>query len=246
MGKAIKQIIFSLILIYVFCFVAFSQTDKSSCPKIKIKIPDNVRPEETFKVFASFESEKQPSTSKFNWTIIKGDEASKEYNAGIIEIMPGNLDGEEIIVLAESINENCQNFAMAKTILVFPGDRPSPIEDYSSVRWIEEKARLDNVAFFMQGNKDRELLAFLYFDKQSSQIERKDYLQKILNYLSETGNLDKQRITFFISESDKKRIYFQPASQDFTAADHCRDCLIFKAEDFNKLENLFSPKPSKK
>ncbi|MGI8849540.1 MAG: hypothetical protein ACR2HT_05170, partial [Pyrinomonadaceae bacterium] len=105
-----KQIIFTAILILAFCFAFFAQTSENLCPKINIKAFETVQPDESFKVFASFEKENQPSTSKFNWVIIEESEVfnkvSKINDKGIIDVDSKNLkDGGMIIVLAEALDK---------------------------------------------------------------------------------------------------------------------------------------------
>src|SRR5687768_7037180 len=115
-----KQIIFTVILILVFCFAVFAQTDKNSCPKIKIKAPETVwEKDETFKVSASFENQDNQRTSKFNWIVIKDDEVIVKNSERIIEISTKIARRElRITILAQAIAEQCQNPAIAKVIVI--------------------------------------------------------------------------------------------------------------------------------
>jgi hypothetical protein len=238
-----KQIIFTAILIIAFCFAAFSQTSENLCPKINIKAPETVQPDESFKVFASFEKENQPSTSKFNWIVVKDNEVIKKNDAGIIEIdSKGFKDFGTILILAEPTDQRCQNTAAAKVFVVVNIGSPYIIDEYSKLGWSDERARLDNVVIVMQEFKDTEVFAFFDFDKRISQAERKNRLTKIANHLS-IGGLEKNRITFLISEADTERIWYQLVPKKFSEQYFCDNCLVIKAENFEKLENLFKPKP---
>ncbi len=64
-----------------------------------------------------------------------------------------------------------------------------------------------------------------------------------MNYLAVTGGLGKNRLTFMISESETKRVKFQPVPQNISAdVFGCDECLVIRGEDFDKLNNLFQPK----
>ena len=244
-----KQIIFTAILILVFCFVAFAQTDKNSCPKIKIKSPETVdENDETFNVSASFENQDDSSISKFNWIVVKDDEVIAKNGERIIDVSPKNVRRTFLItILAQPIGEQCQNPAMAKVIVLANAGSPLILDNYEVLDWNDEKQRLSAIAIDMKERKDSELLVYLDFDRRSSQTERKNYLTKVLNQLTIVRGLEKNRITFLISESATKRTRFQPVSEEIldTYA-RCDDCLIIKAEDFEKLENLFRPKTTAK
>lgn len=246
-----KKAIFIIILILIPCLTAIAQTNENTCQKIKIRAPEMVQPDEIFSVSASFENEKQPSTSKFNWTIIKKTEITKENNKGIVEIVSPNLrettlkDNEPIIVLAENLDGNCQNAEAVKIFVSPTCILPYTIDMYTRLIWSEEKARLNNVIQQMQGLKDSELAVFVKFEKKSSHIERKNYLMKVFNYLSKVRQLDKSGITFLISESENRFIKFQSLSKDFTP-DFCDNCLLIRGEDLEKIESLFQTTSIKK
>ncbi len=238
-----KQIAFTVILIFSFCFAAFAQADENPCQKINIIAPESVQQDETFKVFAAFEEENQPSTSKFKWIIIKDNEVIKKSGVGVIEIdSKGFKDIGAIVILAEPINDKCQNTALAKVFVVVNIGSPYIIDEYSELSLSDEKARLKNIAVVMQDYKDAEVFAFFDFDKRTSQAERKNRLSKVSSYLS-ASRLEKNRITFLISEADGERIRYQLVPKKFSDQYYCDDCLVIKSEDFEKLESLFRPKP---
>lgn len=241
-----KRLIFLTILIFVLCSTLFSQTSENLCPKINIKAPETVYPDESFKVFASFEKGSQPLTSKFNWIVVKDNEIVKKNDLGIIGIdSTGLKEFGMIVILAESTDERCQNMAVAKVYVAGNVGSPYIIDEYSSPIWNEEKGRLDNVVSVLQDSKDAEVFAFFEFDRRTSQTERKKRLTKITNHLSARG-LEKSRITFLISESDAERIWYQLIPKKFSEQYFCDSCLVVKAEDFEKLESLFTPKPTNK
>ncbi|MDQ3750189.1 MAG: hypothetical protein M3367_14435, partial [Acidobacteriota bacterium] len=52
----------------------------------------------------------------------------------------------------------------------------------------------------------------------------------------------KTRVSFIIAGKNEQQtqLWIIPAGAEYPK---CEDCLIIKAEDFDKLENLFRPKP---
>jgi hypothetical protein len=239
-----KQSVFITFLVLASCFTAFGQSDENICPKIKIKVPEYIYKGDGTVVSANFENEKQPSTSKFNWTIIKEDKLTRIAERGIIEISSEDMKNDGmIILLADSLNKACQNTRVARIPVIERVGSPRIFDAYSKLDWNEEQARLNNVLYSMKDNKTDELLVFLNFEKTASQIERKTYLTKILNYLSGTDRLEKNRITFLISEAESRWVKFQSVPQN--AIDVFFDwnnSLLIKGEDFDKLNNLFQPK----
>lgn len=207
-----KQIIFTVILIFTFCFAAFAQKDRNSCSQIKIKAPEIVyEKDETFKVSASFENQDDSLISKFNWIVIKDDEVIVKNSESVIEVSTKNADRAfRITILVRAVREQCQNPAMAKVIVIPNIGSPLILDDYENLNWKDERQRLDAIAIEMQERNDSELLIYLDFNKGSSKTERKNYLTKVLNQLTAVRGLEKNRIMFLISESETKRTKFQP------------------------------------
>lgn len=239
-----KQIFSITILVFAFCFAAFAQA--SECPKINISAPETVEADEDFRVSAGFENEKQPSTSQFNWTIVKGAEVYKISERKIIKIERTNWikGGGTIILLAESLDKKCPDPAMQRvTVLPRVGD-PVKLDEYGDLNWNDERARLENLVYQLKTSMDAALFMFISFDKKTSQAQRKNYLMKVLNELTVVRKLERSSITFLISESGSKRIYFQFVPKESSHIYYgCDDCLVIRAEDFEMLENLFRPNP---
>lgn len=237
-----KQIICTTFLFLIFCFLVFAQTDENSCPQIKIKAPEAVyENDEIFKVSASFENQDDQLDSKFNWIIVKDDEAIIKNDERIIEVSTKNARRTFLIsILAQPIDGRCQNPAMVKVIVIPRIGSPLILDIYEELEWKDERQRLGAIAIEMKERKDSELLVYLDFDKSSSPTKRKNYLTKVLNQLSAVRGLEKNRITFLISESERKRTKFQPVPTEvLDRYAICDDCLVIKAEDFEKLEKLF-------
>ena len=242
-----KRVIFTVILILAFCFAVLAQANENLCQKIKINAPESIQAGATFSVSASFENENQPSTSKFDWTIINENEVIKISESGIIKVNSKNLrDVVEIIILTDNLDKKCQIPALTKVLSVPNFGSPYILTEYSELSWNEERGILDAAVFEMNEKKDMKLLAYIYFNKKDSQAQRKNYLIKFLNHISEVRNLEKNRVTLLISESDSKRVRLQPVPKQFSDY-YCDDnCLVIKAEDFDRLKNLFQSNSTNK
>lgn len=239
-----KRIISIIIFTLSSGLAVLSQTSENPCPKIKINAPETVQAGNKFTVSASFESEKQPSESKFNWVVINEDKVSRINGQGIINVESKNLrDLITIIILAENLESKCQSPAIAKVFSIPNVGSPYIIDEFQKLSWNNEKARLDSAVSQMQEMTDMKLLAYLYFDKKDSQTQRKNYLVNFLTFVSGNKKLEKNRIIFLISESDEKTVRFQPVPINFFDYHiYCNDCLIIRGEDFDKLNNLFQSK----
>ena len=237
-----KQTIFTTILTLAFSLSVFAQTEENTCPKIMIKAPEYIEAGNAVKVFASFEREKQPSSSKFNWLIIKDDNLTKITESGIIEVSSKDIkNGGIIILVADSLDKTCQSTSTARIFVISKVGSPLIIDEYEEMKWNDEKVRIDSILIMMQKFNEAELFIFLNFGKKKLQNERKIYLAKLLNYLSEVRGLERNRITFLISESVRKTTKYQLVPKDFSDIYlGYEDYLIIKGENFDQLNNFFS------
>lgn len=236
-----KQPFFIPILILAFSFTVFAQTSENLCPKIKIKSPETVKPDEPFKVSASFENESQPSKSKFDWTIIIGDEVSKTKESGIIEINPKSLeeDGGLIILLAESLDEKCTETALNKVYVIPHFGHPYELDQYSKLDWNDERMHLNFIADTFKKFGDSELFITFNFTKETSKSRKRERLLKVFKYLTETGGLEKNRIMLFISETDPESVSFLPMLKGSSTDCYYDNCFVIRGEDLEKIVNMF-------
>lgn len=235
-----KQFLYTTALLLAFCFISFAQEDNAICPEIKINAPESIfELRGKFRASASFENDKNPSESKFNWIVIKNNDLLRKYNEGSIEIET-DVKREEykITILAENLNSNCQNPATASVIVVPNIGSPYIIDTYSELSWNDERARLDNIVSTMQRYEDSELFAWISFDKKTFNSKAKPKLLKILNHLSMRG-LKNNRVTFMISEADLNTFRFQPVPQELVTSYYFDEYIIIRGEDLEKLSVLF-------
>jgi len=236
-----KHIIFIALAIFTFCFSIFGQANSTSCQKIIIDAPEQIGPEEKFKVSAALETGTSSSTDKFNWTIIKNEQLTKVVRTNFIELESGDIkDLSPIIVLADSFDAGCQNTAMVKIFITPRCGLPMTIDEYGKFPWADERARLDNVSIQMQHIDENQKLFIFYNFTKKTQAQVKNHLVKVLNFLTERGKLKKNRIVFLLSEEDYEKTKFQILPPNFESI-ACDDCILIRGENVEKLMNIFNP-----
>lgn len=232
-----KNIIFSVILIFVFCYTAFAQTTDNSCPKIVINSPDKVWLGESFTVTAKYE--KLSSELNFDWTIIKGEKITKVRKTNSVVVNSDDLElSEPVTILIESTEAKCSDVAMARIPIIPRPFTPTVLTRYEKIDWNEERAHLDEVVSQTEQSKNTKLYAFFNFTGRTSSIEKRNHISKVLNYLTAVRKVKKDRIILLISESEMESIRFYLFPQDSSFTDFF-DCLSIKGEDFAKLNKLF-------
>ncbi len=217
-----QRTIFTTILLLAFCMAVFAQVNKEFCPNIKIEASEIVNKDvEEFHIAA------------------KNDEKNVKINTGNV----GN--SYRINVLAKSSDKKYKKLKMAK-VIVFPNiDSLYIIDEYSNLDWKDEKPRLLNVVITMKQFKEAELFAYFEFDKKTSNAKKKSRLIKVFNFLSATGRIEKNRITFLISEAERERTYYELIPQKVSNSYFCDDCVIIRGEDLEKIVDIFEPKTVK-
>lgn len=235
-----KQIIFTTVLIFVIYSAAFAQTENDSCPKIKINAPEAVwEKDENFKVSASFENEKSPSESKFNWIFINDTELIRKFDEKIVEIKTDNTRiTNRITIVAGNPDERCRELAMTKVIVIPNIGSPLYFDEYSKLDWNDERARLDSIVIEMEKYKDSELFVWVKFDKNTYNSNPGMKLLKILNHLSMRG-FKKNRVTFMISEASENQFKYQPVPQELLSSYDLDEYIRIRGEDLEKITKIF-------
>ena len=245
-----KRLISILTLALAFFSFCIAQEGSEPCPPIKISSPETVQFGGTFKAFASFQNEKQPSTSKFDWIVLKEQESdskpetSRFPNSGRVEVAPWNEnEGGTITLIAGNIDNRCEQIATARVFVMPNVGPPLILDEYGELGWKDEKGRLDAVVNQMQKHKDSELVAFFTFPNDMSGRVRRSRLEAMLKHLTITRNFNLNSITIILEEdSDVLRSRFQPIPKGNSEWFQCAGCVVIKGEDFTKLSNLFKSK----
>ncbi len=235
------KVIYSTILVLIFSFTIFSQTNETDCQKIIIKSPDYVYTKTTFEVSATYKKTTSSKTSRFNWTIINQDKVTKISQKQLIEITSGDIKYGEtntIIVLVESLNEKCRDIEIVKIPFFQRVGSPLIIDVYGNLKWKDEKIRLDAAIIEITNPNNAELLIFVGYDDELLKKGVKKYLVKILNHLNSRG-LSKDRVTFLTEYAKTKQTKLQPLPPELDARDFFTEYLIIKGEDLEKVAKMF-------
>lgn len=218
--------------------------DENPCPKIIIDAIDKVVEGDIVTFAVVYEENKEIVKTPLEWTFSNKSREILRNSKGILEVTTEGIKGGGFITASvKSEGENCQNRVEKRVeIEEIKGDYFSTvIQEYSKIDWNEEKIRLNEVILQMQEAEDSQLWAFINFERKTSQVERKKHLTEVFKYISESGSIDKNRITFFVSESDNENFRYEIMLPGIKL-DLCNDCLIIRDKDFDKLEELFQQK----
>jgi hypothetical protein len=243
-----KQIIFTIILIFACSFWALAQTSETPCPKISLIGPQeliNIDEITQFNVEVSKEAEE--NKIEYQWTasigkIIEGQGTPEiKFSAG------SENAGSNFIVSVKLIGlpENCAN-SVSGTFAARP-----PIIDrfYDMFGELPKKnylyGRLDNFFVALRNDPTSEGLVVLEFDKKEKRAEKIKRLNEISKHLK-FRKFDRTRLSFLIVEADKEytRLYIVPAEAEITQVISESEVQnIIKGEVFDqKIKELFPKK----
>ena len=207
-----------------------------------------------FNVTAILKDNKHPINSSVHWKIIKGNEIIEKINNELVSVdTKGTKLGDQIVILAEINTENCRSIAV-KRVLIIDNIDPTDIDRYGKISQEAEKARLDNLYINFQRFDEEvkdfpkpRIFTYLYYEKNTPYRSIKSRLQNILNHLSKTRGMKKDRIVFIIREAGKEETQYQILPNTFLEG-MCNygGCLVVKGEDFEKFANLFQSTATKK
>lgn len=243
-----KQIIFTTIFTFIFCFVTFAQTNENLCPQVKIILPNEKLIPYQIAVFtAEVGKETDEYNIEYSWevsrgTIVKGQETSK------IELVVVPEDhGENVIVTLKikGLSKNCiSDFSQTASVIPQPPNQNSePFSRYGKVSANDEKAQLDDLYYTLLENDNYEGVMLLEFDRKTPVSKRIKRLKEIIKWL-EFRKYDASRVFFSIAEADSENttiLVFQKNSEFFK--DLNEKYKLLKSEDINqKINELFLKK----
>lgn len=241
-----KQIIFTAILIFAFCFAAFAQVNENPCPKIRLKIPEGMlRSGEFIKFKAEVSNEIEKYKVGYVWTV-SGGKIIQGQGKPEIEFSAGREDaGSNITVTIKLMDlpENCagsasDTFVIAPIITDF-----FPDDEYGKIPFENEKVRLDGITVRLANIKDNEGFIILEFNKKDKHSYRITRLNNILNHIK-FRKFDLARITFVIFEGEleKTQLWVIPDNVEFLEI-KSKDYQLIKAEKLKqKIKELFPKK----
>jgi hypothetical protein len=225
-----KQIISTAILVSAFCFAAFAQANENLCPNLTITSLDYPNNLQIFTVEAGKEIEKY--SVKYKWTVKGGKTIAGKDTKTIVFLREGNE--YSVVTEVEGLPKDCERIAAENG--VFDPPHATEIHEFGEIPTGELRARLDNFLSTLQNDPTTEGLVII-----SSPQNPVNKLRLYDNHFK-FRNFDQTRISFMlINESPQKtRLFIIPAGASRPTFENS---LIIKAEEFDKLYNLFRPKP---
>jgi len=221
-----------------------AQERNDTCPKIIVSAPESVTGNGvTFNISAKFEGIAQPTTN-FDWTVMRESGTATIMSKQWIELEIDRPEEPELIIAVATPSDiPCKGFGISKT-LAFPHQgSPNIINEYQASRWADEKARLDDAAIVTNRSPDSELFINVAFAVSERGTSKREYLERVANYLLSGRKLTADRITFAISTTKGKRnTKLQLQHAKMMSGFPFFDELIVRCEDLTKLKSLFGNK----
>jgi hypothetical protein len=237
-----------MILIFVFCFAAFTQTkDKvPQCPIVSVVEPAQViKPDEpvtfTSKLSEGFENPK----IEYIWTIEGGKILEGLGTKRIKTLMDecGNL--MTVTLEIKGLPEYCSKTASATLVISHNCEimKSVLIDSYKKASIEEEKIKIDNLIANLTKRWKNGISAegVIVLSRNEDSIKR---LKWVNNYLT-TKKIDKMLVSYALAQSSQRetQIWLVPRIDDLP---DCDSCLIIRASNTEGLNKLFQKKSKTK
>lgn len=234
-----KRIILLSILLFNSSVWSSAQTEEKTCPKFDVSALFEfveVGDAAIFSVETSKEIENY--NVKYNWLVRNGELLDGQGSKNIRVL---RLNGDVVLVgvQIEGLPKNCVNTDSAALPAI---DRRHPLEvdRYATIDAAAEEARLYD--FYIQIEADKNAEGYIIITgKNAGEIKpRLNFLNRYFN----KSNGDKTRISYIISNEKKNEtvLFLIPSRVESP----CPNCLIIRAEDFERLASLFQSTATKK
>lgn len=230
-----KQIIFTAILILTFCFAIFAQANEI-CPKIAIVGPPSP-PEvnEIVNFTLVIGDEAKNYEIDYIWTA-KGGKIVEGQGTKVIKVLMDYVEPNNFTVEIKGLPSNCPNsFSESMAVNHVSPAKSRVVDKFGILTSGEKKARLDYFFNELKNNLYQEGVIQVKDNKNL----KKDLIWMIW-YMSARG-FDRTRISFEILPEFGQEISFLLIPPTGNVPE-CKECLVIKAEDFERLEKLFQPK----
>lgn len=237
-----KRIIFTTILLLVFCFSAYSQANDLACPANFAVFPQGVvNPDETVKIGVNLSKDANESNLKYEWTISAG-KLVKGQGTSEVEIATSEENEGSNITVSVKVKGLEKECVVSEVFGIASLPIGEPVDSIGKIKLQDYLPRID--AFFHEliVNKDYEGLITIDFDRKDSRTYKKSLLQSIQKFIK-LRKFDSSRITFAIADSEGEitELWLVPPGAYFPK--YATDYTIIKGEDLEqKINELFSKK----
>ena len=235
----------AVIAIGILLSPASLNAQHSECPKLLLAAPDSVMPHRTIDVFSKIDPESvaQP----VNWLVVKENDRLKTIEVETIEkqkeitipIWDSNDSGRITVIAIASFSSRCQAKTVHRVYVTENIGTPVILDEYSNLKWNDERSRLDIVIAEMANRPKFELLIFMNFRASVLGSARRQKVSQILRHITQNRKADPSKITFVLSTEPMTDVKFQLVPQDMVDIFTPELALIIPSEKFGKFEQLF-------
>ena len=234
-----KKTIFSTILIFAFCFAAFAQPDNKPCPQINVStISESARVNQFVAFIAEVSREIDQYKVKYNWSVDTPENIEIIAGQGtkILIVLRKSDDVTNIFLEIEGLPKNCKN-TDGDSIPAIDPPLITQIDEFGKITQGDKKARMDNFFIALNNNPNASGIIVISSDQDSA-----NQLKFYNNYFN-LKKFDKTRVVFVITDEIKEstQLFIIPLGAEKPTFENS---LTIQVEDFDRLKNLFLPKPN--
>ena len=245
MENTIRKLILALTILGSVLTV-IGQKDAEDCPVLKIDAPSGRLPWNEFKASLDLTEKQRAEIRDVRWTITKHNTAldTKEVetirDALSVEVKAWNANqaGYITYLVVARLGE-CISAGVETSVVTPNPGTPYVIDEFSRLRHIDERGRLDAALADMEERKDFELIIFAYFAPRTTWKERRLRVKRILDHLIGYRRFDSSRVTLAISEGPDIRFRLQPVPRNSVSIYASLGDLVIPAERFDDFERFF-------
>lgn len=238
-----KRIFFTTILLLVFCFSAYSQTDNYACPANFAVFPQGIiNPEETVKIAVNSVENADKSNLKYEWAISAG-KIIKGQGTSEIEIAATEEDRNLNITVSVKIIGLSSDCSVSDWFVIFPIGCGFPADQFGKLEPNDFKLRLDAFLAEVITNKDDKGLIIVEFYKSDSAKNKKSYLRLIKNHIKfRNADISKFLIAIAENETEQQTTFYRVPPKAELPISYKEYILIEGIDLEQKINELFPKK----
>ena len=168
------------------------------CPRVEVMCPTEALEQGTPMTFSAKVGGGDPAALfTFNWTVSAGTITGGQGTPSITVDTVG-LGGQNIkaTVEVEGLTEACAKAESCEAGVNPPPPTPHPLDRYQSLKFRDERARLDNFAITLLQNPGWRGYILVYAGEGDRPSDIRKRAKRILSYLTNTRGIDAERFSF--------------------------------------------------